>query len=256
MFGHGKTNGGNVGGLDEGRISHQGRSNMNTSPKLVPILVVAVLGIASLTLLTSAWGDTGAPVQAAWSGNFGDSAKGGGDGPGGWRGHHGWMARCDRPGGGPGFHRQGWRDPARLATKLSAFETEIGIRTNQLDAWRDFTDSLIAVLQRPEPPKPTADGGADNKTQPFSLAQRLADNAIARGKSAENLSKAIDALRTKLTPEQLDKVSELEAKFRAHHWHKPGFGRPGPDFGPHDDGPGDGPAPDGGQGGKPDDHSL
>jgi hypothetical protein len=60
----------------------------------------------------------------------------------------------------------------------------------------------------------------------------LADNAIARGKSAENLSKAIDALRTKLTPEQLDKVSELEAKFRAHHWQKPGFGRPGPDSAP------------------------
>ena len=228
---------------------------MNPSPKLVPILVVAVLGIASLTLLTSAWGDTNrAPVQATWSGNF-DGPGRSGDGPGGWRGHHGWMAHYDRPGGGPGFHRHGWRDPARLAAKLSALETEIGIRTNQLDAWRDFTDSLIAVLQRPEPPKPTAEAGPDSKPQPFSLAQRLADNAIARGKSAENLSKAIDALRTKLTPEQLEKVSELEAKFRAHHWQKPGFDHHGPDFAPHD-GPGGGPAPDGGQGGKPDDHSL
>jgi hypothetical protein len=232
----------------------QGRQNMNTSPKLVPILVVAGLGIVSLTLLTSAWGDTGgAPVQASWSSNF-DGPDGGGDGPGDWHRQYGWRTHWEGPGGGPGFHHQGWRDPARLAAKLSALETEIGIRANQLDAWRDFTDSLIAVLKRPEPPQQGAAGGPDNKPQPFSLVQHIADNAIVRGKSAENLSKAIETLRTKLTPEQLAKVSELEAKFRAHHWQKPGFGRPGPD-GPHD-GPGDGPAPDGGQGGKPDDHSL
>jgi hypothetical protein len=229
---------------------------MNTSPKLLPILVVAVLGIASLTLLTSAWGDTsGAPVQAAWSGNFDAPAKRG-DGPGGWHGRHAWWTHYEKPGGGPGsHHRHGWREPARLAAKLSALETEIGIRVNQLDAWRDFTDSLIAVLKRPERPQQTAESGPDNKPQPFSLAQRIADNAIARGKSAENLSKAIDALRTKLTPEQLAKVSELEAKFRANHRQKPGFDRHGPDFNPHDDSDG-GPAPDGGQGGKPDDHSL
>src|SRR4026209_1232028 len=153
---------------------------MNTSPKLVPILVVAVLGIASLTLLTSAWGDTnGAPIQAAWSGNFDGPAKGG-DGPDGWHGHHGWIAPCDRPGGGPGFDHHGWRDPARLAMRLNALETEIGIRTNQLDAWRDFTDSLIAVLQRPEPPKPMAQGGQDNKPQPVALLPHQPPRCRAR----------------------------------------------------------------------------
>jgi hypothetical protein len=235
---------------------------MNPSPKIVPILVVAVLGLASLALLTSAWGDTsGSPVQAAWSSDFDKGAVKRGDrlsdNASSWHGHHGWMARCERPGGGPGFHRQGWRDPARLATKLSALETEIGIRANQLDAWRDFTDSLIAVVQRPSPPsQAAADGAPDKKAEPFDLAQRLADKAIARGKSAENLLKAIDTLRTKLTPEQLAKVAELEAKFRAHHGPGPGFDRPLPDGAPGHDGPDDGPAPDGGQGAKPDGNSL
>ena len=223
---------------------------MNTSPKIAPILLVAVLGLASLALLTSAWGDTsgGRPAQAAWAGDKDQATP--------WHGHHGMMWRCDAPRPGPCFMhgRHGRPGQGDLARKLSAVETEIGIRANQLDAWRDFTDSLLAVMQRPQ--RPDSEPGTEEKAEPFALAQRLADNAIARGKSAEDLLKAIEALRTKLTPEQLAKVTELEAKFRAHHGPRPGFDRPGPDGGPGHDGPDDGPAPDGGQGGKPDGNSL
>ena len=58
-----------------------------------------------------------------------------------------------------------------------------------------------------------------------------------RAKSGQDLLKAVDALRTKLTPEQLTKVAELEARVRAHHPHgpRPDFGFPGPN---HDDKPG------------------
>lgn len=219
---------------------------MNTSPKIGPILVVAILGLASLTLLTSAWGETAnpGPVQAAWAMSGMDSVKRSDRLDAGTPGHgpRGQMWRCNAPGGfGPGgmHHGMGWRDPDQIAKKLNALETEIGIRSNQLDVWRDFTDALLGVMQRPNWQPVAGAQGGDAKPQPFALAERLADNAIARSKSAEALLKAIDALRAKLTPEQLDKVAAIEARIGAHH-HGPHFDAPSPDDQKPDGGPRDG----------------
>ena len=160
------------------------------------------------------------------------------------------MMRCNAQHAGPGFG-PGWHGGVAgvdmLAKRLGMMETEIGIRANQLDAWRDFTDALLATAKPPFGPNastPDSDG-----KEPFALAQRLADNAIARAKSGQDLLKAVDALRTKLTPEQLTKVAELEARFRAHRPHgpRPDFGPPSQDHGakPDADSPSesDGPPP-------------
>ena len=193
---------------------------MKTPRKFVPILVAGVLGLGSLALLTAAWGEPGRDM---------------GPGPHSWYG--GNMMRCNAQHAGPGFGPgagHGWHGGPggdMLARRLGMMETEIGIRANQLDAWRDFTDALLATAKPPF--GPNASTPASDAKEPFALAQRLADNAIARAKSGQDLLKAVDALRTKLTPEQLTKVTELEARFRAHYPHgpRPDFGPPSPDHG-------------------------
>jgi hypothetical protein len=74
--------------------------------------------------------------------------------------------------------------------------------------------------------------------------QRLTENAIERGHHAEDLAKAIDALKSKLTPDQLTKVADIEARLSARQE------GPGSHFGPPHHGAG--PGPDDGPGGPAD----
>jgi hypothetical protein len=224
-----------------------------------------ILAFASVHMLTPAWGQTHEATAGGTALAMTEIAKGElkrGDrliaeatppAPS----HSGPPDRCDGPlpGPGPKFRageapRQHF-GPGRLAARLNAAETEIGIRSNQLDAWRDFTDALIATMTPPwlqHGPEAGAPGAAPSTqtTEPFARVQRLAENAIERGHHAEDLAKAIDALKSKLTPEQLTKVADIEARLSARQ------GGMGPHFGPPQHGPG--PRPDGGPGG-PDDET-
>jgi hypothetical protein len=194
---------------------------MKFPPKLASLLVVGVLSVAGLTAVTSAYGDTGRWSHSSWSGHGGP--------------HHG-QKMCDHhgPGGPGGHHGKPGENP--LAQRLSIIETEIGIRADQLDSWRDFTDALLATMKWRGAPGMMPQG---DKTEPFSLAEDFADGAIDRAKSAEELKAAIAKLRTTLTPEQLDKVKDIEARLRARmsafHGGPPHGGPDG--MGPHGKGP-------------------
>ncbi|MGX7873792.1 hypothetical protein ACVDG5_014450 [Mesorhizobium sp. ORM6] len=130
-------------------------------------------------------------------------------------GPQGWGPQAFGPEGfGP--RRMGPPPEFMLAARLAALETRVGIRTEQLDAWRDYTSALQAVLARPDhggPGGPEAKGptaGSGGKADPFAFQERLADDVMARAASAAKLKDAIAELRAKLSPEQLEILASAE----------------------------------------------
>lgn len=144
---------------------------------------------------------------------------------------------------------QGLRDPAMMvAGHFAAMETLIGIRSDQLDAWRAFTSAALAMMPPPPidfrmrasqvPGTPDGPGAGQPNTKvvaqakepdAFAIAEHMADQAIAHGENAKTLKQAILTLRQKLTPEQLARV---EGEMLEHFKHGHPF-RPRPDGGPN-----------------------
>jgi len=127
---------------------------------------------------------------------------------------------------GFGPHRMGPPPQFMLAARLAVIETRIGVRSEQLDAWRDYTSALQAVLAPPGPDHGFGGSGArgpggrgvedpsgkadQGPRDPFAFQERLADDVTERAASAAKLKDAISALRTKLTPEQLEILASAE----------------------------------------------
>ncbi|MCK0195867.1 hypothetical protein MWN34_02980 [Ancylobacter sp. 6x-1] len=188
-------------------------------------------------------------------------------GPGG---DHCRMGGAMPPFGGPGRPGRGFPPPPppggpmggqmALAARLSAAETLVGIRSEQLGVWRAFTDALLALAppRRPGPgpkeagapavspsgPEKPADGAAPAGPDPFLPFADLAARSSERAKAAETLNNAANALRAALTPEQIARFVAVGPLVPPPRGSGPGprgprFGGPahGPDRGPGCEGP-------------------
>lgn len=110
------------------------------------------------------------------------------------------------------------RHALRMAERLAAIETAIGIKSDQLDSWRAYTAALIGLM--PEPPrdaKPPREGDDGEGPKERILGERMADRMIEQAEKAKVFKKAAEELREKLTPEQLTRLNNLAREMRAEH---------------------------------------
>lgn len=109
--------------------------------------------------------------------------------------------------------------PLALAQTLAAAETAIGVRPNQMDAWRDFTDALQAAVPQPPSPPPGAPfpppvappaAPGPSAPAPFALVSALAARDEEAGKAGVRLRQAVEALKARLSEDQLQRLALIE----------------------------------------------
>ncbi|WP_323687185.1 hypothetical protein [Rhizobium sp. AN68] len=98
-----------------------------------------------------------------------------------------------------------------MATKLSAAEIYLGVTPEQLGPWRAYATALIDLVlptseRKPLPPK----GPGETGLEPRLAGEELAGLIMNKAEQAKALQDAAAALKPKLSPQQVQKLAELE----------------------------------------------
>ncbi|MDY8110006.1 Spy/CpxP family protein refolding chaperone [Fulvimarina sp. 2208YS6-2-32] len=238
------------------------RQNARASTMRNALVALVAGALLSTTALTASRAQTAEPAPtppAAMQERDGPSAqaRSGGENPrDGARGErrgeradrHGKRHHADRRGGRGGYGMGFMMNPAKVASGLAALETGIGITSDQMDVWREFSSAAVAFAAASRPshgprgerwrdrdeapeagqaPNAATGGEAASGAQrtPFDRLERITSRAIASGEAARTLQSAAETLQQSLTPEQIDTARTLmrsmmrEARMeqRGHH---------------------------------------
>lgn len=117
--------------------------------------------------------------------------------------------------------------PLDVAGLLAAQEIALGIRADQLDAWRAYAAAVVEMVDLdPLPPPKTP--------EPFGLSQALATHAVAEGKKAQVLLDARATLVARLSAPQLETAGKLTGRWPMPPQMLPPQMLPPPPLPPHD----------------------